>query len=114
MKHFIFNFIFNSHACHNLNYSLVCPGQVSLCLRPSDVLLVTYNHMDAIRSFASDNPAISNQVENVYKLLYEVMAHVIILYAPACKLLKINDNQHSISKQNWFINYLLKLIIMPW
>lgn len=77
--------------------------------------------MDAIRSFASDNPAISNQVENVYKLLYEVMVHVIItgwsiqlLYAPACKLLKINDNQHSISKQNWFINYLLKLIIMPW
>lgn len=28
--------------------------------------------MDAIRSFACDNPAISNQVENVYKLLYEV------------------------------------------
>ncbi|PFX34073.1 protein OSCP1-like [Stylophora pistillata] len=48
--------------------------QVSLCLRPSDVLLVTYNHMDAIRSFASDNPAISNQVENVYKLLYETYA----------------------------------------
>lgn len=45
--------------------------QVSLCLRPSDVLLVTYNHMDAIRGFACDNPAISNQVENVYKLLYE-------------------------------------------
>lgn len=45
--------------------------QVSLCLRPADVLLVTYNHMDAIRSFACDNPAISNQVENVYKLLYE-------------------------------------------
>ncbi|KAJ7363647.1 Protein oscp1 [Desmophyllum pertusum] len=48
--------------------------QVSLCLRPSDVLLVTYNHMDAIRSFACDNPAISNQVENVYKLLYEAYA----------------------------------------
>ena len=47
-------------------------GQVSLCLRPADVLLVTYNHMDAIRNFACDNPAISNQVENVYKLLYEV------------------------------------------
>lgn len=46
--------------------------KVCLCLRPSDVLLVTYNHMDAIRSFACDNPAISNQVENVYKLLYEV------------------------------------------
>ena len=46
--------------------------KVSLCLRPSDVLLVTYNHMDAIRGFACDNPAISSQVENVYKLLYEV------------------------------------------
>ena len=46
--------------------------KVSLCLRPSDVLLVTYNHMDAIRGFACDNPVISNQVENVYKLLYEV------------------------------------------
>lgn len=45
---------------------------MSLCLRPSDVLLVTYNHMDAIRGFACDNPAISSQVENVYKLLYEV------------------------------------------
>ena len=28
--------------------------------------------MDAIRGFACDNPAISSQVENVYKLLYEV------------------------------------------
>ncbi|KAL9969205.1 hypothetical protein ACROYT_G021395 [Oculina patagonica] len=50
--------------------------QVSLCLRPSDVLLVTYNHMDAIRSFACDNPAISNQVENVYKLLYETYSNL--------------------------------------
>lgn len=52
--------------------------QVSLCLRPTDVLLVTYNHMDAIRSFACDNPAISNQVENVYKLLYGTYAHLSI------------------------------------
>ncbi|XP_020894152.1 protein OSCP1 [Exaiptasia diaphana] len=48
--------------------------QVSLCLRPSDVLLVTYNHMDAIRSFVSDNANISAQVENVYKHLYETYA----------------------------------------
>ena len=54
-------------------------GQVSLCLRPADVLLVTYNHMDAIRNFACDNPAISNQVENVYKLLYEVTVVIKIL-----------------------------------
>lgn len=56
--------------------------QVSLCLRPSDVLLVTYNHMDAIRSFACDNPAISNQVENVYKLLHEVMVVIYLI----CKI----------------------------
>ncbi|XP_031569367.1 protein OSCP1-like [Actinia tenebrosa] len=48
--------------------------QVSLCMRPSDVLLVTYNHMDSIRSFVSDNPTISTQVENVYKHLYETYA----------------------------------------
>jgi len=32
--------------------------------------------MDAIRNFACDNPAISNQVENVYKLLYETYANL--------------------------------------
>ena len=59
--------------CFPLFTVLLSLCKVSLCLRPSDVLLVTYNHMDAIRSFACDNPAISSQVENVYKLLYEVM-----------------------------------------
>lgn len=51
---------------------LFCFWQVALCLRPTEVLLVTYNHMDAIRSFVSDNPVISTQVENVYNQLYEV------------------------------------------
>ena len=55
---------------------------MSLCLRPSDVLLVTYNHMDAIRGFACDNPAISSQVENVYKLLYEVNVYLTMFLAP--------------------------------
>ena len=38
--------------------------------------------MDAIRSFACDNPAISNQVENVYKLLHEVM----VVFYVICKI----------------------------
>ena len=46
--------------------------QVSLCLRPSDVLLVTFNHMDAISSYVNDSPTIHQQVEFVYRLLIQV------------------------------------------
>jgi len=45
--------------------------QVSLCQRPHMVLLVTLNHMDAVRNFVKDNNAILEQVENVYALLTE-------------------------------------------
>ncbi|XP_070568363.1 protein OSCP1-like [Ptychodera flava] len=45
--------------------------QVSLCLRPTDLLLVTFNHMDAIRSFVEDSPPIKSQVDNVYRLLIQ-------------------------------------------
>ncbi|XP_077976868.1 protein OSCP1-like [Glandiceps talaboti] len=45
--------------------------QVSLCLRPSDLLLVTFNHMDAIRIFVEDSPPIKSQVDNVYRLLIQ-------------------------------------------
>ena len=38
--------------------------------------------MDAIRGFACDNPAISSQVENVYKLLYEVTVYLTMFLAP--------------------------------
>lgn len=47
--------------------------QVSLCLRPNDVLLVTLNHMDIIRSFVEDSPPVKQQVEQVYRLLAQVM-----------------------------------------
>ncbi|ELT95571.1 hypothetical protein CAPTEDRAFT_165139 [Capitella teleta] len=44
--------------------------QVSLCLRPSDVLLVTLNHMDAIRAYVGESSTLG-QVEFVYKLLIQ-------------------------------------------
>lgn len=45
--------------------------QVSLSMRPNDVLLVTLNHMDAIRDFIKDSGPISQQVDFVYRLLLQ-------------------------------------------
>ncbi|XP_071493076.1 protein OSCP1-like [Diadema antillarum] len=50
--------------------------QISLCLRPKDILLVTLNHMDAIRVFVAHNPAIKGQVEGVCRLLLKTYAFV--------------------------------------
>lgn len=46
--------------------------QVLLCPRPRDILLVTFNHLDAIKDFISDSPAILNQVDETFRLLIEV------------------------------------------
>jgi len=46
--------------------------QVSLSLRPADVLLVTLNHMDAIREIVGDSQSIKQQVLYVYELLKQV------------------------------------------
>lgn len=46
--------------------------QVLLCPRPKDILLVSFNHMDAIRDFVKDTPAILNQVDETYQQLIEV------------------------------------------
>lgn len=46
--------------------------QVLLCPRPKDVLLVSFNHMDAIRDFVKDTPSILNQVDETYQELIEV------------------------------------------
>ncbi|XP_014674452.1 PREDICTED: protein OSCP1-like [Priapulus caudatus] len=43
--------------------------QVTLSTSPSEVLLVTLNHMDAIRNFVGETAVISDQVNNVYTLL---------------------------------------------
>ncbi|XP_041463067.1 protein OSCP1-like [Lytechinus variegatus] len=50
--------------------------QISLCLRPKDILLVTLNHMDAIRSFVCDNPTLKAGVEGVCRLLLKTFSGV--------------------------------------
>lgn len=46
--------------------------QVLLCPRPKDILLISFNHMDAIRDFVKDSPSILNQVDETYQQLIEV------------------------------------------
>ncbi|KAM9805771.1 protein OSCP1 [Syngnathus typhle] len=46
--------------------------QVLLCPRPRDILLVTFNHMDAIRGFVKDTPCILAQVDETYQQLMEM------------------------------------------
>lgn len=45
--------------------------QVSLCLRPKDILLITLNHMDAMRKYVEGATAVKQQVDNVYRMLIE-------------------------------------------
>ncbi|XP_070805443.1 protein OSCP1 isoform X2 [Pituophis catenifer annectens] len=37
--------------------------QVLLCLRPKDLLLITFNHLDAIKDFVYESPKILNQID---------------------------------------------------
>ncbi|KAI1894869.1 hypothetical protein AGOR_G00120200 [Albula goreensis] len=46
--------------------------QVLLCPRPKDMLLVSFNHMDAIKDFVRDAPSILNQVDETYRQLIEI------------------------------------------
>lgn len=46
--------------------------QVLLCARPKDLLLVSFNHMDAIKDFVKDTPSILSQVDETYQQLIEV------------------------------------------
>ncbi|XP_045046775.2 protein OSCP1 isoform X3 [Desmodus rotundus] len=46
--------------------------QVLLCPRPKDVLLVTFNHLDAIKGFIRDNPALVHLVDETSRQLIEV------------------------------------------
>ncbi|KAH9489142.1 Protein oscp1 [Bulinus truncatus] len=48
--------------------------QISLALRPKDILLITLNHMDAIRSHVEDSSSTKTQVEYAYTLLIETYA----------------------------------------
>ncbi|XP_046895185.1 protein OSCP1 isoform X1 [Hypomesus transpacificus] len=46
--------------------------QVLLCPRPKDILLVSFNHMDAIKDFVKDTPSILSQVDETYRQLIEI------------------------------------------
>ncbi|KAJ8289522.1 hypothetical protein GJAV_G00002280 [Gymnothorax javanicus] len=46
--------------------------QVLLCPRPRDLLLVSFNHMDAIKDFVRDAPSILNQVDETFRQLIEM------------------------------------------
>ncbi|CAB3980570.1 Hypothetical predicted protein [Paramuricea clavata] len=45
--------------------------QVLLSMSPRDILLITLNHMDAVRKFVEGNDNVMELVHNVYKLLYQ-------------------------------------------
>ncbi|XP_067867140.1 protein OSCP1 [Heterodontus francisci] len=45
--------------------------QVLLCPRPKDILLVTFNHMDAVKEFIRDSPSILSQVDETFRQLIE-------------------------------------------
>uniref|UniRef100_A0AAV2MAH6 Organic solute carrier partner 1 n=1 Tax=Knipowitschia caucasica TaxID=637954 RepID=A0AAV2MAH6_KNICA len=46
--------------------------QVLLCSRPKDILLVSFNHMDAIKDFVNDSPSILSQVDETFRQLIEM------------------------------------------
>lgn len=56
--------------------------QVLLCPRPKDVLLVTFNHLDAIKGFIRDNPALVHLVDETSRQLIEVRYHQFITSQP--------------------------------
>lgn len=46
--------------------------QVLLCPRPRDLLLVSYNHIDAVRELIRDTPVVLNQVDETHRKIMEV------------------------------------------
>ncbi|NXN91726.1 OSCP1 protein, partial [Rhinopomastus cyanomelas] len=50
--------------------------QVLLCPRPRDLLLVTFNHLDAIKEFIRDAPGILNQVDETFRQLIDSYSSV--------------------------------------
>ncbi|CAK6964350.1 protein OSCP1 [Scomber scombrus] len=46
--------------------------QVLLCPRPKDILLVSFNHMDAIKDFVKNSPGILSQIDDTYRKLIEM------------------------------------------
>ncbi|KAJ7991495.1 hypothetical protein DPEC_G00284470 [Dallia pectoralis] len=46
--------------------------QLLLCARPRDLLLISYNHIDAIREFVRNTPSVLNQVDETHRKIIEV------------------------------------------
>ncbi|XP_061521621.1 protein OSCP1-like [Phycodurus eques] len=46
--------------------------QVFHCPRPNDLLLISYNHIDTIREFVKDTPAVENKVDETHRKIIEV------------------------------------------
>lgn len=65
------SFICSSSQLYDL-MTMAFKYQVLLCLRPKDILLVSFNHMDAIKDFVKDTPSILSQVDETYRQLIEV------------------------------------------
>ena len=60
--------------------------QVLLCPRPKDVLLVTLNHLDAIKGLIQDSPTILHQVDETFRQLTDVSGpSVRLLSAPSAR-----------------------------
>nr|XP_053627109.1 protein OSCP1-like [Cherax quadricarinatus] len=53
--------------------------QVLLCRQPGDLLLVTLNHLDALRSFATA-PTVLSQVESTLDLFRQVISSILTTY----------------------------------
>ncbi|XP_063167846.1 protein OSCP1 isoform X2 [Candoia aspera] len=45
--------------------------QVLLCPRPKDLLLITFNHLDAIKDFVYESPKILNQIDVTFRKLID-------------------------------------------
>ena len=46
--------------------------QLLLCPRPRDLLLISYNHLDSVRTFVEDTPNVLNQVDETQRRIIEV------------------------------------------
>lgn len=66
--------------------------QVLLCPRPKDVLLVTFNHLDAIKGFIQDSPAILQQVEETFQQLTDVSGSPVPHLSPVLVLFPLLKN----------------------
>ncbi|KAI4877520.1 hypothetical protein NFI96_015233 [Prochilodus magdalenae] len=46
--------------------------QILLCPRPRDLLLITFNHIDAVREMVRDSPCLFNQINDAHRQIIEI------------------------------------------